>query len=98
MQRALSIIDENILLYIKIFDRSLLFYTGMIGAISSFSRSLIKNPEDTIYKPTKYMKKIQGKYEIHEKFPKQADNLINYIKEPILRKTESLISYIDPNY
>lgn len=55
----LSIIDENILLYIKIFDRSLLFYTGMIGAISSFSRSLIKNPEDTIYKPKKYMKKIQ---------------------------------------
>ena len=54
----ISIIDENILLYIKIFDRSLLFYTGVIGAISSFSRSLIKNPEDTVYKPTKYMKKI----------------------------------------
>jgi len=54
----LSIIDENILLYVKIFDRSLLFYTGVIGAISTFSRSLIKNPEDTVYKPTKYMKKI----------------------------------------
>ena len=55
---VLSIIDENILLYVKIFDRSLLFYTGVIGAISTFSRSLIKNPEDTVYKPTKYMKKI----------------------------------------
>ncbi len=54
----LSIIDENILLYVKIFDRSLLFYMGLIGAVSSFSRSLIKNPEDTVYKPTKYMKRI----------------------------------------
>ena len=54
----LSILDENILLYVKIFDRSLLFYTGVFGAISSFSRSLIKNPEDCIYNPTKYMKEI----------------------------------------
>jgi autophagy-related protein 9 len=54
----LSIIDENVLLHVKIFDRSLLFYTGIIGVISSFSRSLLKNPEDTLYNPTKYMKKI----------------------------------------
>lgn len=51
----LSIFDENILLHVTIFDRSLLFYTGVMGAISSFSRSLIRKPEDSIYNPTKYM-------------------------------------------
>lgn len=51
----LSIFDENILLHVTIFDRSLLFYTGVMGAISSFSRSLIRTPEDSIYNPTKYM-------------------------------------------
>ena len=54
----LSILDENILLYIKIFDRSLLFYTGIIGAISTVARSFVKKPENCVYNPTKAMNRF----------------------------------------
>jgi len=55
----ISILDENIVLYIKIFDRSLLFYTGIMGAISAGARSFIKRPENSVYNPKKAMEQIQ---------------------------------------
>ena len=54
----LSILDESILLYVRLFDRSLIFYTGIFGAISACARSFIKAPENTIYNPSEIMEKI----------------------------------------
>lgn len=54
----LSILDESILLYVRLFDRSLIFYTGIIGAISATSRSFLKSPENTVYNPEAYMNKV----------------------------------------
>ena len=54
----LSILDESILLYVRLFDRSLIFYTGIFGAISACARSFIKSPENTIYNPSEIMEKI----------------------------------------
>jgi autophagy-related protein 9 len=56
-----SIFDENILLYVKFLDRSLIFYTGIIGTISAISRSFIREPENSVYNPNAIMEKI-GKY------------------------------------
>ena len=53
-----SILDESILLYVRFLDRSLIFYTGVIGAVSSVARGFIKGPEDNIYNPEDIMKKI----------------------------------------
>ena len=53
-----SLLDESILLYVRLFDRSLIFYTGIFGAISAASRSLIKSPNDSIYNPEDIMKKV----------------------------------------
>ena len=53
-----SILDESILLYVRLFDRSLIFYTGIFGAISAISRTLIKAPNEGIYNPEDIMKKI----------------------------------------
>jgi autophagy-related protein 9 len=55
---VLSILDESILLYVRLFDRSLLFYTGIIGAISSCARGFIKKPENTIHNPSEIMDKV----------------------------------------
>lgn len=54
----LSLLDESILLYVRMFNRSLIFYTGIIGAISATSRSFIKSPENSIYNPTTSMQKL----------------------------------------
>lgn len=54
----LSILDESILLYVRLFDRSLIFYTGIIGAISATSRGFLKSPENSIYNPEVSMNKI----------------------------------------
>ena len=54
----LSILDESILLYVRMFDRTLLFYAGIIGAVSSISRSSIRKPENTIYNPSAIMDKV----------------------------------------
>ena len=53
-----SIFDENILLYVKFLDRSLIFYTGIIGTISAISRSFIREPENSVYNPNAIMEKI----------------------------------------
>lgn len=53
-----SILDENILLYVKFEDRSLFFYTGIIASISSISRSFIREPENSVYNPNGIMEKI----------------------------------------
>jgi autophagy-related protein 9 len=53
-----SIFDENILIYVKFLDRSLIFYTGIIGTISAISRSFITEPENSIYNPNAIMEKI----------------------------------------
>ena len=54
----MSILDENILLYVKFLDRSLIFYTGIVSAISSFARTYIREPEDSIYKAEEMMENI----------------------------------------
>ena len=54
----LSILDESILLYVRLFDRSLIFYTGIFGAISATSRSFLKTPENKVYNSNGIMKKI----------------------------------------
>jgi len=59
-----SIFDENILLYVKFMDRSLIFYTGVIGSISAVARGFIKEPENSIYDPNKVMEKI-SKYTLY---------------------------------
>ena len=59
-----SILDENILLYVKFGNRSLIFYTGIIASISSISRSFIREPENTVYNPNGVMDKI-GKYTLY---------------------------------
>jgi autophagy-related protein 9 len=59
-----SIFDENILLYVKFMDRSLIFYTGVIGSISAIARGFIKEPENSIYDPNKVMEKI-SKYTLY---------------------------------
>ena len=53
-----SIFDENILLYVKFLNRSLIFYTGIFGTISAISRSFIREPENSIYNPNGIMEKI----------------------------------------
>ena len=59
-----SILDENILLYVKFLDRSLIFYTGIIASISSMSRSFIREPENTVYNPNGVMDKV-AKYTLY---------------------------------
>ena len=54
----LSILDENILLYVRLFNRSLLFYAGIISAISATSRGFIRSPENSIYNTQAVMEKI----------------------------------------
>lgn len=54
----LSILDENVLIQVTLFSRSLIFYTGIIGAVSSVSHSLIKPPENTVYNPEAIMQKV----------------------------------------
>lgn len=62
-----SILDESILLYVRLFDRSLIFYTGIFGAISAASRTLIKSPNENIYNPEDIMNKI-SKYTYYMPF------------------------------
>jgi autophagy-related protein 9 len=59
-----SILDENILLYVKFMDRSLIFYTGLIGTISAITRGFIKEPEHSVYDPNKAMEKL-SKYTLY---------------------------------
>lgn len=54
----LSMLDESILLYVRMFDRSLLFYMGIIGTISSFAKGYIRNPEKNVYNPNNIMEKV----------------------------------------
>jgi autophagy-related protein 9 len=54
----LSVLDESILLYVRFLDRTLLFYMGIVTAISSLSRSFVRSPEESIYDPNGVMKKV----------------------------------------
>jgi autophagy-related protein 9 len=73
----LSILDENILLHVTFLDRSILFYTGIIGAISSFARGYIRAPEDTVYNPENAMKKLY-KYTLY--MPSKWKGVVNTYK------------------
>lgn len=72
-----SIFDENILLYVKFMDRSLIFYTGVIGSISAIARGFIKEPENSVYDPNKVMEKI-SKYTLYlpNTWKDNANNII----------------------
>jgi autophagy-related protein 9 len=54
----LSLINEDILLHLKVFDRTLLFYTAIVGGVSAFARSLVRSPEESIYNPQSIMEKV----------------------------------------
>ncbi len=54
----LSLLDESILLYVRLFNRSLIFYAGIISAISAASRGFIRSPENSIYNAQPVMEKI----------------------------------------
>ena len=71
---VISILDESVLLYVKFLDRTLLFYMGLVTAISSLSRSLIKSPEECVYDPNGVMKKI---VEYTHYMPKRWENRCN---------------------
>ena len=53
-----SLLDESVLLYVRYMDRTLLFYMGVFTAISSFSKSLVRKPEESIYDPNGAMDKV----------------------------------------
>ena len=55
---VLSILDESTLLYVRLFDRYLIFYTGLFGAISASARSYLREPEKSVYNPNSMMEKV----------------------------------------
>jgi autophagy-related protein 9 len=68
----LSLLDEHILLSITVMNRSLLFYAGIFGAISSLSRSFLKvdnyqlNPKHAMKNLFRYTKFVPHNW--HNKF------------------------------
>lgn len=54
----LSLLDENILLFVKFLDRSLIFYTGIFASISAITRGYIREPENIVYNPNDIMNKV----------------------------------------
>jgi len=84
----ISILDENILLYVTFFDRSLLFYMGITSAISTFTRTLIRSPEESLYDPIGFMEKVI-EYTHYE--PKHWTN--NFNKYEVRNEFFSLFPY-----
>ena len=70
----LSILDENILLFVTYLDRSLIFYAGIFASISAFSRGLIREPENTLHNPEDIMEKI---YKYTHYMPEKWKNKCN---------------------
>lgn len=54
----LSVLDENILLYVTFLNRSLLFYAGLFGTISAICKNFIYQPENSVFNPNKVMSEI----------------------------------------
>jgi len=54
----LSVLDENILLYVTFLNRSLIFYAGLCGTISAICKSFIYEPENSVFNPNKVMSDI----------------------------------------
>jgi autophagy-related protein 9 len=52
------LLDENILLFVTLGNRSLIFYVGLCATISAISRSFIPEPENSVYNPEAVMEKI----------------------------------------
>ena len=44
-----TLLDESILLYVRVWDRNLLWYVGVFSALFALSRSLIPGPEEEAY-------------------------------------------------
>ncbi len=44
-----TLLDESILLYVRVWDRNLLWYVGVFSAIFAMSRSFIPGPEEEAY-------------------------------------------------
>ena len=58
MDEELKILAETLQHSEKASHHGFIFYTGVIGAVSSVARGFIKGPEDNIYNPEDIMKKI----------------------------------------
>jgi autophagy-related protein 9 len=54
----LSVLDENILLYVTFLNRSLIFYTGLFATLSAICKSFILEPENSAFDPNKVMENI----------------------------------------
>ena len=54
----LSVLDENILLYVTFLNRSLIFYAGLCATISAFCKGFILEPENSAFNPDEVMNNI----------------------------------------
>ena len=86
----LSILDENILLFVTFLERSLIFYAGIFATISTISRGFIREPENTVYNPYDIMQKI-SKYTHY--MPKHWNNKSNIfiVRDEFLKKFNYII-------
>jgi len=83
----ISILDESILLYVRYLNRSILFYAGIIGIISSTARSFIINPEDKIYNPRLAIDKLDEYIHIKILYdlPNNSTENLYYVKNKFLK-------------
>jgi autophagy-related protein 9 len=51
----ISLVDDGFLLNVHVFNRSLLFYIGVLGAISSMSRSVLESRDNKVHRPDAVM-------------------------------------------
>lgn len=54
----LTVVDENLLLFIHFGDRNLLWYIAMLSAILAIARSFVPTPEDRVFNPNGVMRKM----------------------------------------
>jgi hypothetical protein len=55
----LTLLDERILLYVRVWDRNLLWYIAVLSAVLAVSRVFVPSPEDEVLNPDGAMKKAR---------------------------------------
>lgn len=55
----LTLVDENMLLHIRIADRNLLWYIAVFSGAFAVSRSVVPDPQDTVLNPAGAMKLVR---------------------------------------
>jgi len=54
----LTVIDENLLLFIHLGDRNLLWYIAMMSAVLAIARAFVPTPEESVFNPNGVMRKM----------------------------------------